>query len=122
MGAAQTMNWTDARSRIEGMIAALQTIEAQLTNGDIPTGGLDDLKGAVDDVRLRVWAIMAANREVAADPPALERFRLRRAADVCASLAAELEDGRVQAHAREITMLREALNRLARAVARRSQG
>lgn len=99
------------------MIASLQATEAQLSHGDIPLAGLDEIKVAIDDVRLRVWAILAATK--AEDPEALERFRLRRAADVCRSIADDLETGRLHIHDKELDRLREELNRLARAVAHR---
>jgi hypothetical protein len=110
-------DWHDVRERITGMIAALQATEQQLSHGDIPLAGLDEIKVAIDDVRLRVWAIMAAASSD--DPEALERFRLRRAADVCRAIADDLSAGRLQGHPRELDRLREELNRLARAVASR---
>ncbi len=115
--AASPSNWHDVRERISGMIATLQATEQQLSRGDIPVAGLDEIKVAIDDVRLRVWAIMAATS--AEDPDALERFRLRRAADVCRAIADDLSAGRLHGHAKELDRLREELNRLARAVASR---
>ncbi|HXG43678.1 MAG TPA: hypothetical protein VNJ71_02855 [Gemmatimonadales bacterium] len=110
-------DWHDVRERITGMIAALQATEQQLARGDIPLAGLDEIKVAIDDIRLRVWAIMAAASSD--DPEALERFRLRRAADVCRGIADDLVAGRLQGHPKELDRLREELNRLARAVASR---
>lgn len=99
------------QSRVSSMRTTLQTIEAQLVRGDVGGDGLADLKAGVDDLRLRIWAVMAAANS--GDPGALERFRIRRAIDVCNGLADELAAGTIDPAHRELEQLRDAARKLA---------
>jgi hypothetical protein len=94
-------------STIRTIRATVQSIETKLRHGNFPEHGLDDLKAAIDDARLRLWAVMSA-----ADSPApadvLLRFRLRRATEICRAIAADIEAGTLGAHQRELLELREA--------------
>lgn len=108
---------------IRRMLATLQAIESQLANRQIPPAGLEDFKRGVDDIRLRVWAILAAaNME---EPTrAMERFRIRRALDICGSLTEDLATGSLAGDHKELAVLEESLPRLrdALANARRRHG
>ena len=70
----------------------LSDLEERLDAGEVSAEGLPEFKSTVDDIRLRVWALLTA---VGADEPraTAERFRLRRAAELCRSLAHELATG-----------------------------
>ena len=72
----------------------LQDLEARLEAGEVPPEGLPEFKSTVDEIRLRVWALLTA---AGAEAPraAAERFRLRRAAEFCRALANELSAGQV---------------------------
>jgi hypothetical protein len=72
----------------------LQDLEARLEAGEVPPEGLPEFKSTVDEIRLRVWALLTA---AGADAPraAAERFRLLRASEFCRALATELSDGRL---------------------------
>lgn len=61
----------------------------------LPPQGLEDLKSALDDARLRLWGVLvAANSE---DYQAFaDRFRMRRAAEMCRSLAEDAQNGRLR--------------------------
>ena len=49
------------RDPLASLRIKLQAIDSALAGGDqLPSDGLEDLKSAVDDVRLRVWAALAA--------------------------------------------------------------
>ncbi len=98
-------------SQVDSIRLTLQAVEAQVGNGRIQKGALDDLKSAVDEIRLRIWAIMSAAAE-GSDGLALQRFRLRRAIESCDSLNQELEDGTMSARHREAPILQESLTRL----------
>jgi len=103
------------RERVTSMRLILQSIEAELQKGKIPTEGLDDFKVAVDDLRLRVWSILAA--ATTGDPQgALERFRLRRAIELTRSVAHDLETGAMSAVHGELPELRIAVHRLSGAM------
>lgn len=74
----------------------LQDLEGRLDAGEVPPDGLPEFKSTVDEIRLRVWGLLAA---AGAEEPraAAERFRLRRAAEVCRGLTQELAAGRLGA-------------------------
>ena len=99
-------------NQVASIRLTLQAVEAQVGSGRIQKGALDDLKSAVDEIRLRIWAIMSAAAEKS-DGLALERFRLRRAIEFCDSLNREFELGTMQAHHRECIGLKTSLDRLA---------
>ena len=104
------MSDPSARARISAMTASLQTIEAQLVRGQIGGDGLEDLKRGVDDLRLRIWAIMAA--ATSGESGAMERFRIRRAIDVCATVSDEIASGDIDARHPEVAELRAAAQHL----------
>jgi hypothetical protein len=104
-----------ARARISAMRASLQTIEAQLVRGHVGDEGLEELKMGVDDLRLRIWAIMAA--ATAGDPGALERFRVRRAIDVCGNISDEIASGSIDPSHPEVAELRSVAQHLLAAIA-----
>ena len=91
--------------------ATLQAIDARLDRGTFPEAGLADLKSALDDARLRVWAALSAGRGPQGEAVLL-RFRLRRAVDICASVLRDLEDDTLGAHQRELLELRAVAQRL----------
>ena len=72
----------------------LQDLEGRLEAGAVPPEGLPEFKSTVDEIRLRVWALLAA---AGADAPRAtsERFRLRRAIEFSRSLAEDLAMGRL---------------------------
>lgn len=97
---------------IQTIRATVQSIEAKLRHGDLPDEGLDDLKAAIDDARLRLWAVISAAGS--GDPePVLLRFRLRRATEICRAVSSDLDAGTLGMHQRELLELREAAQQLA---------
>ncbi len=98
-------------SQVNSIRLTLQAVEAQVGNGRIQKGALDDLKSAVDEIRLRIWAIMSAAAE-GSDGLALQRFRLRRAIEFCDGLNQEFEAGTMSARHRECAILMSVLGKL----------
>lgn len=98
-------------SQVNSIRLTLQAVEAQVGNGKIQKGALEDLKSAVDEIRLRIWAIMSAAAE-GSDGMALQRFRLRRAIESCDSLNQEFEAGTISARHRECAILHAVLGKL----------
>jgi hypothetical protein len=96
---------------IDTIRATVQSMEAKLRRGDLPEEGLADLKGAIDDARLRLWAMLSA-KAAPAPEEVLLRFRLRRATEICRQMAADLERGALGMHQRELLDLREAATTL----------
>jgi hypothetical protein len=70
----------------------LQDLEGRLEAGEVVPEALPEFKSMVDEIRLRVWGLLTA---AGADAPraTAERFRLRRAAEFCRSLAHDLAAG-----------------------------
>lgn len=98
-------------SQVNSIRLTLQAVEAQVGSGRIQKGALDDLKSTVDEIRLRIWAIMSAAAE-GSDGLALQRFRLRRAIEFCDSLNQEFEAGTMSARHKECAVLMAVLGKL----------
>ena len=67
---------------------AVESLEVRFKVGEVVPGDIEDLKGTVDDARLRLWALLKASAD---DPEFEERFRIRRMAELCTRLAAGLD-------------------------------
>jgi len=94
---------------------AVETIEVGFRNGTVKTADIADLKGTIDDARLRLWVLM--NRPVEDDNLAFEeRFRMRRAREFCGRLAADLGAGRINPRHPEFSELREISRALTNAI------
>lgn len=83
---------------------ALQMIDAQVDDANLSPDRLGDIKGDIDNIRLRIWAMMSAGE---GGGPALDRFRLRRALEVMHRITGDLEQGRIDAAFPELTALDE---------------
>ena len=84
------------QSELARMRAILQELETRLEAGEVPAEGLPEFKSTVDEIRMRVWSLLAAAGS--AEPRATaERFRLRRAAELCRTLTHELSAGTLDA-------------------------
>jgi hypothetical protein len=70
----------------------LQALEARADGGALPVEDLSNVKRVLDDLRLRLWALLrAAHIE---DPVGFEeRFRVRRATELNSRLATDLRAG-----------------------------
>jgi hypothetical protein len=89
---------------VPSICATLQAVEAQLSAPGVPREAVEDVKRAVDDLRLRVWANLTASG--APDPEAvLLRFRLRRAIDMCHQVNQDLNGYPLGANQREVLEL-----------------
>jgi hypothetical protein len=96
---------------LQKMRAALQAIEQRLQAKTVPISGVQDLKSGVDELRLRLWAILSASNNP--DPSStLERFRLRRATEILDSIHSDLVLGKVRTTHKEVGMLAERAERI----------
>jgi hypothetical protein len=91
--------------------ATLQAIDERVHRGTFPEAGLADLKSALDDARLRVYAALSAGRGPQGET-VLRGFRLRRAVEICTNVLRDLEDDTLGAHQRELLELRAVAQRL----------
>lgn len=98
------------------MLVILRDLEARLEAGEVPPEGLPEFKSTVDDIRLRVWGLLAAAGTEAPRSTA-ERFRLRRAVDFCRALTHELASGHLGAGHPEWLEVRETAVQLSATIA-----
>jgi hypothetical protein len=82
------------QDELSRMRVILQDLERRLEDGEVPPDGLPEFKSMVDEIRLRVWGLLTAAGAEAPKATA-ERFRLRRAAELCRALTQELAAGRL---------------------------
>lgn len=74
----------------------VEDLGARLEAGEVSPEGLPEFKSVLDEMRLRTWALLSAAGSQ--DPRGTaDRFRLRRAAELCRSLTHELSSGRLGA-------------------------
>lgn len=98
------MNSAELKSRITSMQETIQKIEKEVAAGAIPPEGTEDFKCAVDEARMRIWAVLTA--ATSDDPEAfLERFRLRRAIEISRAVLRDLDEGGMRGHTAELTEL-----------------
>ena len=107
-------------SEIEAMTGRLQSVVAQLEAGAIPRTGVEELKSSIDDLRLRVWAVMSAHAQE--DAGVLERFRLRRAISTCQDATNWVRGNLVGLDHPEIQELRAKALGLAETITARTRG
>lgn len=93
----------------------LQAIEHRFEQGEVPPEGLEALKSSVDDFRLRVWGVLTAAG--ADDYRAFqERFRIRRAKELCRSVGSDLRSGKMSGAHADLADLAQAIGQLARSI------
>jgi hypothetical protein len=105
-------DWNERVTVIQG---ALERVEAEFARGELPAEGLADFKRAVDDIRLRVWALLSAE-----SPDAYqafhERFRIRRALELLQRIRDDLTNGGMAADHQELDELARTAAEFCRAV------
>jgi hypothetical protein len=90
----------------------LQEIEARVARGEVGREAVADFKSSVDDLRLRLWSILGTGS--ANDYRAFqERFRLRRAKEICRGLEDDLQAGALSPRHEELRPLGQAAGSLA---------
>jgi hypothetical protein len=106
--------WQD---RVDSLSAMLDPLEIK---GEQGTAGLEELKSALDDLRLRAWAMLMATN--ADDPHAFqERFRTRRGIEMCRALVADLGTGKLSNRPSDLPDLGSAARDLGAAVKKAAQ-
>jgi hypothetical protein len=105
-------NASNLQARLAAMQDTMRRIEQEVMAGSIPPDGMEDFKRAVDDARMRIWAVLtAANTE---DPQAfMQRFRLRRAIEICRSVVRDVSDGTLREESDELLELKRVSRQLA---------
>jgi hypothetical protein len=99
----------DRLTAIGNLQIAVTAFERQLgALEDVPTAGLEEVKTALDDLRLRIWTVLMAQNS-ANSQEYLDRFRLRRAAENLQLLAFDVDAGRLQVTQKEADELVRAI-------------
>ena len=105
-------SFTDQVAALNRMLGEIQGRVAQ-SEAD---PSLAEFKGAVDELRLRLWAMLGAGS--ANDYRGFqEQFRLRRALEICRGIERDLRQGALSPRHDELVPLGEAAAALARAAA-----
>ena len=95
--------------------STLTAIEGRLARGQAPVEGLEDFKSALDDMRLRLWGLLSAAG--GNDYKGFqERFRIRRATEMCRGLSGDLRAGAVSGRHRELSGLHDAAAELGKSI------
>lgn len=99
-------------SKLIGKIkAVLESIETQVARGKVSAETLAAIKSSVDEVRLRLWAIMSAASSGEFEN-FVQRFRLRRATEINRGLADDIGTGKAGSEHAEFKALGEATGAL----------
>ena len=97
--------------QLSALTAALESFEKRIVSGEVPKEAIAGLKSAVDDLRLRLWGVLSTGS--ADDYRSFqERFRLRRAAEICEGIESELSTGLISPRHEELHRLGEAARAL----------
>lgn len=109
------MNQFTWPEQVATLSSMLNTLEARLAGGDRSTPDLAEFKGALDDLRLRTWGLLAAAN--ADDPHAFqERFRTHRGTEMCRALSTDLRTGKLSRSQPDLPGLGDAARDLSAAV------
>jgi hypothetical protein len=96
--------------------STLKAIETRVSRGQVADETLGDFKSALDDLRLRLWGLLSAAGD---DSRGFQdRFRIRRATEMCRGLGSDLGAGSVSAHYPELAGLRDAASELTQNIER----
>jgi hypothetical protein len=98
--------------QVETFNGVLQEIETRVARGEVGREAVADFKSSVDELRLRLWSVLSTGS--ANDYRAFqERFRLRRAKEICRGLEDDLEAGALNPRNEELQPLGQAARSLA---------
>jgi hypothetical protein len=110
-----TMPQADWADHVASLNSTLQAIEVRFGDGEVPREGLEAFKSSVDDFRLRIWGLLTA--APGDDGQAFqERFRIRRAKEICRGIATDLRIGQLSGRHSELPNLAQAATGLARSI------
>lgn len=90
----------------------LEAIETRVAGGEVPLEAVADFKSSVDDLRLRLWSVLGTG-SVNDYRAFQERFRLRRAKEICRGLEDDLQAGALSPRHEELRPLGQAAGSLA---------
>lgn len=84
-------------------------LEGQVTTQRISLTGIEELKMAVDHVRMSLWAILSAEAAEEDMRPLISRFRAWRTAEMCHQIVRDIRQGEIPREVPELLLLHSAL-------------
>jgi hypothetical protein len=94
--------------------STLRAIEVRLALGRPPAEGFEEFKSVLDDMRNRLWGLLSTTGD---DYRTFqERFRIRRAIELCRGLGVDLRSGSMSARHLELPPLRESTEELGQSI------
>ena len=100
--------------QIATLNSTLRGIEVRLALGRPPVEGFEEFKSVLDDMRHRLWGLLSTADDE--EKTLQERFRIRRATELCRGLVADLRGGVVTGRHTDLPGLRESVVELARSI------
>jgi hypothetical protein len=101
--------------QVATLSAMLDTVDDRIAHKDPTPPGLEEFKGALDDLRLRAWGLLMAT--TSEDPHGFqERFRTHRGTEMCRSLSTDLGTGKLSGSQPDLPALGDAARDLSAAV------
>ena len=89
-------------------------IDAAISLGGLPATEVNDLKRAIDETRMRVWASMEAARS--GDPAWVQEFWWQRVSEACLAMVQRVERGEIDPLSARAGEVRAAAERLVRSL------
>jgi hypothetical protein len=109
------MKPSELHAEMADLLKRLGAFEARLGDRGVPHEVLTDFKASVDELRLRLWGLLTAG--TGDDARAFQqRFRVRRAREVCQGLTEDLGHGTLHVEVGELQKLRAAARGLAQGI------
>ena len=100
--------------QIATLNSTLRGIEVRFALGPPPAEGFEEFKSVLDDMRHRLWDLLSLTDDE--EKTLQERFRIRRATELCRGLVADLRNGAVTGRHSDLPGLRESAMELGKSI------
>jgi hypothetical protein len=100
--------------QIATLNSTLRGIEVRLALGRPPVEGFEEFKNVLDDMRQRLWDLLSLTDDE--EKTLQERFRIRRATELCRGLVGDLRSGAVTGRQSDLPGLRESVVELSETI------
>jgi len=101
---------------LEEKLTDLATVLQPAPQRELSLPKMEDLKAWLDDTRFQLWGQLQAAQAPADQPEFEDKFRVRRAAELCLRVAADVETGQIDRGRPELAALADAAGALERAI------
>ena len=102
--------------QIANLNSTLRGIEVRLALGRPPVEGFEEFKNVLDEMRHRLWDLLSLTDDE--EETLQERFRIRRATELCRGLVADLRSGAVTGRDSDLSGLRDSIVELGQSIER----